>query len=328
MKVLVTGGTGFIGSRLVEQLRQRGDEVLCIAKDRLNSVFVESLGARVMLGDLNNGISWGDVLPKIDVIFHVAGVTRARSSQEYYEGNHLATKRFLEQCEANCPRLQRFVYISSLAAIGPSLDCQPVSEDSPYHPVSHYGKSKMMGELEVLKMQDRFPITIIRPSAVYGPRERDMFEYMRLIMRGIQPLIGFREKLMNLIHSDDLVDGILLASRNHQAVGQAYFLGSEQAYTTSDIGNAIARAVHRNPIRVRLPHALVYTVGAIAEVVGKLTRKQIFFNLQKANEAIQPAWICSVEKARTQLGFQQRVTLEDGMLQTYRWYRKNGWLTT
>src|SRR5512146_830792 len=120
MKVLVTGGTGFIGARLIERLREQGNEVLCIAKDRLNCAFVESLGANVMLGDLNNGIAWERILPELDVVFHVAGVTRAQTSKEYYEGNYYATKRFVEACVHSCPTLRRFVYIGSLAAVGPS----------------------------------------------------------------------------------------------------------------------------------------------------------------------------------------------------------------
>jgi nucleoside-diphosphate-sugar epimerase len=325
MKVLVTGGTGFIGSRLIERLRRRGDEVICVAKDRLNAAFLESLNVPVILGDLNNGIGWDAILDGVDSIYHLAGVTRAKSWNEYYEGNYHATKRLVEICIAHCTSLKRFVYVSSLAAVGPSPDGEPVTEETRYHPVSHYGKSKMLGEMEVVKARDRLPITVVRPSAVYGPRERDMYKYMRLILVGIQPLIGFRRKLLSLIHSDDLVDGILLTGEHPHAVGEKYFLGSEVCYSIEDIGDAIARAVQKKPMKVRMPHALVYTAGVAAEVFGRITRKQTFFNLQKARESVQTAWTCSVEKARTQLGFRQKVSLEDGMLRTYLWYCDNGW---
>lgn len=326
MKVLVTGGTGFIGSRLIERLRQRGDDVKCVAKDRLNASFLESLKVDVVLGDMNNGIGWDPLLDGVECIYHLAGVTRAKSWREYYEGNYLATKRFVDVCTNSRVNVKRFLYVSSLAAVGPSNGGGAATETTALHPVSHYGKSKMLGELEVLKARDRLPITIVRPSAVYGPRERDMYEYMRLIMRGIQPLIGFRRKWLNLIHSDDLVEGILMASDHPRAEGETYFLGSEAHYTTEDIGNAIAGAVQKNPVHIRIPHALVYAVGAVAELVGRATNKQVFFNLQKAKESVQSAWICSTEKAKEHLGFRPRVTLENGMLQTYRWYRENGWL--
>jgi dihydroflavonol-4-reductase len=326
MNILVTGGTGFVGTNLIERLCGQGHRVRSVAKDRLNAGMLESLKVQVFLGDLNNGLGWDAILDGVDVIYHLAGVTRARSSKEYYEGNYLATKRFVEVCSVHCQNLKRFVYVSSLAAVGPSADGIPVTEETPYHPVSHYGKSKMLGEMEVLKIQGRLPVTVVRPSAVFGPRERDMYEYMKLIARGIQPLIGFRRKILNLIHSDDLVDGIILAAEHRDAAGQTYFLGSEKDYSTEEIGRAIALAAQKSPMCIRFPHGLVYAAGAIAEVIGKLTRKQIFFDLQKARESVQTAWSCSVNKAKDQLGFRQNISLEDGMLQTYRWYSANGWL--
>lgn len=326
MKVLVTGGTGFIGTRLIEQLRNTGHDVRCVAKDRLNISVLQSLNVEVVLGDLNNGIGWDSILADVDCIYHLAGVTRAKNSKEYYEGNYLATKRFVEICKYYCTKLQRFVYVSSLAAVGPSFDGHPVTESSLYHPVSHYGKSKMLGEIEVHSAADRLPITIIRPSAVYGPRERDMFEYMRMILKGFQLLIGFDKKLLSLIHSDDLVEGILTASNSSRTVGETYFLGSEESYSTDEIGDAIASAVRRTPLKIRVPHSLVYCVGAAAEVIGKIFNKQVFFNLQKAKESVQCAWICSVDKAKKHFGFQQKVSLQDGMMQTFQWYKQNGWL--
>lgn len=177
MKVLVTGGTGFIGSTLIERLRSRGDEVTSVAKDRLNLSLLEALGVQVVLGDLNEANGWDRILAGVECVYHLAGVTRAQSSREYYEGNHLATRRLLELCLQYCPGLERFLYVSSLAAVGPALNSEPVEETTPYHPVSHYCRSKMQGEMEVLQVHDRLPVTIVRPSAVYGPRERDMYEY-------------------------------------------------------------------------------------------------------------------------------------------------------
>ncbi|MGA2623427.1 MAG: NAD(P)-dependent oxidoreductase [Bacteroidota bacterium] len=326
MKVLITGATGFIGSHLTERLRRGGNEVLCVAKDRMNIVFLESLNANVVLADLNNGVDWERMLDGVDYIYHLAGLTRAQWSSEYYRENHLATKRFVEVCANRCSSLKRFVYVSSQTAAGPSLDGYPVTEKSPYHPVSHYGKSKMLAELEVLKQQDRLPVTIVRPTAVYGPRERDWYEYFKSIRRGIQPVIGFRPKLMSLIHATDLVDGIILAGEHPSAIGETYFLGNQEFYTTRAIGDAIANAMCCNPFIVRLPHGVVYAVGAIAEAAAKISGKQIFFNLQKVREAVQTAWVCSVEKATHDIGFQPRIPINEGMLSTYKWYLENGWL--
>lgn len=326
MKVLVTGGTGFIGSHLVERLLARGDDVRCVAKDRLNVVMLDSTKVEVILGDLNNGLGRDRILDGVERVYHLAGVTKAARAREYFEGNCLATKRLLESCIRFGSNLKRFLYVSSQAAVGPSLGGQPVTEDSPYYPITDYGRSKMMGEMEVLKVRDLMPITIIRPSAVYGPRERDWLEYFKLIKHGIQPLMGFGKKLLSLIHSDDLVDGIIAAAEHPRAAGEVYFLASEDAYSTEEIGDIVARLMNRRTIRVRIPHVLVRAVGMLSGVLARLKDKAALFNYQKAIESLQSAWICSVEKAKSHFGFRQCVPLEDGILRTCRWYQEHGWL--
>jgi dihydroflavonol-4-reductase len=326
MKILITGATGFIGSHLVERLGKSGHQIRCIAKDPLNVGILKSAGYEVILGDLNNGVDWDMLLDGIDLVYHVAGVTRCTATEEYYEGNYRATKRLIEICSLQCTHLKRFVYVSSLSAIGPSLNGRPVEESTPYHPVSHYGKSKMLAEIEVQNASSRLPITIVRPSAVYGPRERDMYDYIKLIKKGIELLIGFGEKLLSLIYCEDLVRGIQLAGESPVAIGKTYFLGSEQFYTVRDLGQTIARVVVAHPVNICLPHAVVYGVGAAAAAIGILTHQQVFFNLEKARESVQPAWTCSVEQAKNDLGFRQMVSLEEGMRKTYRWYCENGWL--
>ncbi len=326
MHVLVTGGTGFIGSALIEQLRRRGDDVVSLAKDRLNFALLESLGVRVVMGDLNEPGGFDRILDGIECVYHLAGATRARRSSEYDEGNHLATRRLLEQCVRHGKNVRRFLYVSSLSAVGPAIDGRPVDEDTPYHPVSHYGISKMRAEMDVLRLRDVLPVTIVRPTAVYGPRERELFEYMKLVAHGVQLLIGFGKKILNLIHSADLIDGILLAAASPRAVGQTYFLGSTHSNTAEELGDAMARAMRSRLIHVRVPHVLVYGIGAAAQAAGRLLGRSVMFNVQKVRESVQPVWACSVRKAQRELGFSPRVSLDEGMQRTYRWYRENGWL--
>ena len=326
MNILVTGATGFIGSHLVERLSREGHDITCLAKETMHARVLESLGCSVILADLTNGISWERLLGNVDVVYHLAGVTRARHSREYYEGNVVGTSRLVEGCLRYASRLRRLVFVSSLTASGPSPSGLPISEDDPYHPVSDYGRSKMLAELEVTNAGGRLPWTIVRPAAVYGPRERDMYDYIRIIKRGVEPLIGLKDKLLSLIYVDDLVEGIILAAESPQAVGRTYFLGSERPYSYHEIGVAIARVLGCHPTCLRLPHWLVYTVGACAVAAAAITRRQVFFNVQKARESVQRAWVCSVERARHELGFHQRVGLEEGMTRACEWYRRYGWL--
>lgn len=326
MKVLVTGGTGFIGSHLVEKLCMRGNQVTSIAKDGLNAEILKRQGASVILGDLNNSISWDGILDGIDVVYHLAGLTRSRFAREYYEANTDATRRLVNICSTLAPNLKRFLYVSSLTAVGPSPDGRPLGEDAPCRPVSHYGKSKMLAELEVLRASDRLPVTIVRPAAVYGPRDREWCEYVRLTVRGIQPRVGFGKKLMSIIHADDLTEGILRAAETPQAAGRVYFLAGERPCTMLEFGHAIAAALNKHPLRLPLPHAVAYVVGGVEEALGKIFGHDVMFNIQKVKEAVQYAWTCSIERAQAELGFCPRIPLVEGMRATCTWYRNNHWI--
>lgn len=326
MKIIVTGATGFIGSHLAERLRREGHELVCVAKDPLNAQVLESAGCKVVIADLNNDAGWEQLLGDAEMVYHLAGVVRARHTRDYYEGNVLGTKHVLEACLKYASRLKRLVYVSSLTASGPSTDGKPLSEDVPYHPVSDYGRSKMLAEQEILKIGDRIPWTIVRPAAVYGPRERDWFDYICIIRRGIEPLIGFRDKMLSILYIDDVVDGIIRAAESEHAVGRTYFLGSEEPCSYHTLGMTISRVLKCHPVCVRLPHTLVFAVAACAAAAGALTGKEVLFNIQKARESVQRGWVCSVERARRELGWHQQVGLEEGLSRTCEWYVRYGWL--
>ena len=326
MKALVTGGTGFIGSHLIEKLCSDNNSVRCISKDYLNSDQLEKLNIEFIKGDLLNGSVSEDLFFDIDVVFHVAGITHAKTRKEFYDGNYLATKKLIECCINAKSKIKRFVYMSSLTAVGPSIDGSEVDETTPYHPVSDYGMSKMMAEYEILKYRNKIPISIVRPSAVYGPRERDMYMYMKSIKNGVQLLIGFNKKYLNLIYVDDLVDGIITAAEHNNAEDQIYFLGSQTSYPNEEIGKAIAEILNRHPLNIHLPHCMVFGICGIEELIGKICNKQMYLNTQKARELIQNRWACSIEKAKSQLGFNPHISLYEGFLKTFTWYKKMGWL--
>lgn len=324
MRALVTGGTGFIGRHLVRSLWEAGYEIRCLVRNRARAQILKALPVEIVSATIDRSTNWRSILEDVDIVYHLAGVTRARTPAEYYEGNHEVTSILVDACLRYGPHLQRFVHVSSLAAAGPSLDGHPLQEDSPCRPVSHYGRSKLMSEQAVLKAGDRLPISIVRPSAVYGPGDRDFFMYIRLVESGILPLIGFRTKLLNLVFVEDVVRGIFLAGSSPAAVGHTFFLGSDRDYSTLEIGNAVAQALGRQPARVRVPHAMVLAIGALAEGFGKASGRQVFFNMQKAREAIQSAWACSIAKACALIGFNPQVSLIEGIQRTCAWYRMEG----
>lgn len=326
MKALVTGGTGFIGSHLISRLVERGEAVRCIAKDPMHASAIASPSVEIIIGDLNNGIDWTAVLDGVEVVYHLAGTTRARTTADYYEGNTLATRQVVRACAAHAPALRRLVFASSQAAVGPSPRARPVDESTPCRPVSHYGRSKLLGEQEVLAVRDRIPVTIVRPTAVYGPRDREFLAYYRMVKRHLRVMAGLRPCQISLIHCADLVEGILLAGTNRRAEDQIYFLSGDHDCTTDEIACLIATAMRVRTVPVRIPASLVRLAGAVSEGTAALCRRSVLFNRQKAREFVQESWLCSCEKARRDLGFSPSIALDEGVLSTLDWYRGAGWI--
>ncbi|HTY10883.1 MAG TPA: NAD-dependent epimerase/dehydratase family protein [Bacteroidota bacterium] len=322
----VTGGTGFIGSHLVERLLAKGYMVRCLIRNDKKKGYLEKLPVEFFVGDLFSTEVLAKGISGADFVYHVAGVVGSRNKEGFYRQNRDGTRNVVE-CTAHVnPRLKKFVFVSSGAAVGPANASSMVNETTPYHPITTYGKSKMEAELEVLKFKDSLPITIVRPTAVYGPRDPATFDYFNTMNKGLEPLVGFKDKLVSLVHSTDLVTGIILAGETGLSTGQAYFLGSERPYTWSEIGETTKKVIGRNVFRVRLPEPLVYAVAAVAGLLSSFSDKPSVLNFEKGRDMVQDSWTFDSSKAKRELGYNPSVTLVDGIQETVEWYRKNGWM--
>ena len=182
-RVLVTGGTGFIGSHLVERLLGNGYDVTCLVRELRQVRWLQGMEVRLAQGDCMLPESLADAVPGVSLVFHCAGLTKGKHARDYYSVNHLGTKNLLDACARHNPGMRKFILVSSLAAAGPSGRTAGKTTDTP-HPVSDYGRSKLLAEEETLKFKDRFPVVILRPSAVYGPRDADVFELFRWAAKG------------------------------------------------------------------------------------------------------------------------------------------------
>ncbi|GBD06385.1 3 beta-hydroxysteroid dehydrogenase/Delta 5--_4-isomerase [bacterium HR21] len=328
MTVLVTGATGFIGSHLVDALLERGLPVRCIVRRQSNRRWLEGKPVELVEASLTEPDSLPRAVAGVEVVYHVAGLIAARSFEEFLRGNRDATANLITALLRHAPNLRRFVFLSSLAAVGPAASlAEPVTEETPPHPLTAYGKSKRAAEEVVLSAAAELPVTIVRPPAVYGPRDAATLPFFRSVRFGIAPLIGFRTKYLSLIHVRDLVHGILLAAEAECAVGRTYFISSEEFYTWEQLVEAAREALgRRRVVRLRVPHALVMGLATVAEVAGWVSRRPPVFDFEKGRDIIQPYWICSTERARTELGYRQRIGLAEGMFETVCWYREHGWL--
>ncbi|CUT00042.1 NAD dependent epimerase/dehydratase family protein [Candidatus Kryptonium thompsonii] len=188
MKALVTGGTGFIGSHLVDELLNRGYEVRCIVRDTSNLKWLNGKDVEIFKGSLFDIDFLKKAVEDVDYVYHIAGVTKGKNYQDYYRGNVETTQNLLEACLEN-QKLKKFVLASSLAAVGPGDDAIPVDETRQYNPITSYGKSKAEAEKVTLSFKDKLPITIVRPPSVYGPRDTYTFELFKYVKFGFLPVV-------------------------------------------------------------------------------------------------------------------------------------------
>jgi dihydroflavonol-4-reductase len=325
-KALITGANGFVGSHLVEHLLTKEYEIFCLVRKTSDLTFLTGLKLEYRYGDVTDKDSLKEVLKGIDFVFHVAGLTKAKTREEYFRANALGTKNLISACFEVNPQIKKFVYVSSQAAVGPCGDFNPLDENAECQPITDYGKSKLEGEKEVLVFKDKIPVTIIRPPAVYGPRDKDILFFFRMVNKGIIPLFGFSQNYLSLIYVKDLARGIILAGENQNSSGKTYFMADEKFYSWSEAGEIIKKALRIKAYKLRIPKFLLFIFATFSEMVARLKAESALVNLQKAREISQRYWLCDVSKAKNELGFSTEYDLEKGAEETVKWYKEKGWI--
>jgi nucleoside-diphosphate-sugar epimerase len=253
-------------------------------------------------------------------------VTKARTEAEYYRGNFEGTKNVIDAASRSVKKLSRFIHVSSQAAMGPSPTIIPIDESHPANPLTYYGKSKWAAEAYVQSYLGKMPITIVRPSAVYGPRDTDILEFFRTVKFGIIPQLGGSEKYLSLIHVKDLARGIMIAGEHKKSIGETYFITSPEPYSWEEISRITLKILQKKGFRVPVPLPLIKTVAAISEGLASLTKKPALVNKQKVIEMEQNFWTSSPTKAQNDLNYKAEIGLENGIRETLIWYKKQKWL--
>lgn len=330
-KAFVTGGTGFVGSHLVEELLREGYEVTCLVRSDLK--WLEGLPVTIVKGDLFSNDVICDAAADISHVFHVAGLTRARTEAELDRANVDGTINFLKTIFRCGKSVEKILVTSSLAAVGFS-ERLIATETSPLRPISAYGRSKARMEQAIGALlkeggsASRPPVTIVRPPAVYGPREKDIFTFFKTVSAGVVPMVGSgSEPEISLVHVTDLVRGMIQVVENESTGGETYFIGSEQQYSWQDVKAATLAALDKKrALTVPVPRDLVTTVGSVVEFGGRVLGKYPPLNEEKATEILKACKMCSVAKAVEDFGYQQKISLESGLKETIQWYRDNEWL--
>ncbi len=323
---VVTGGTGFVGSHLVDLLLKEGFAVKCIVRKTSNLRWLKDKNVEIYDSGLFSKDELKKILKDANYLYHIAGVVKAKKEEGYFKGNVETTRNLLEALIEINPDIERVIVMSSLTACGPAKKDQPCTEESTPHPITTYGRSKVAEEKLVKEFMDRLKITIIRAPAVYGERDTEIYLVFKTYKAGLMTFIGFDKKELSIIHVADLIKGIYLASISNKAAGEIYFISSEKFYNWDIIGNVIGEAMGKKALKIRLPHFLVFTVAAVAQFFAMFSSKPATFNLEKARDFVQKYWTCDVSKASRDFGYHQEVSLEDGMKRTIEWYRREKWL--
>ena len=327
--ILITGASGFIGSFIVEEALRRNFEVWAAVRKSSSHQFLTD--ERIHFIELN--LSSEEALRqqlaghRFDYVIHAAGVTKCLDKQDFFRINTEGTKHLVRALLALQMPLRRFVYISSLSIMGAIREQQPYEEiresDTP-RPNTAYGESKLQAE-QWLDTQP-IPYIILRPTGVYGPRERDYFMMVKSIQAHTDFAVGFRQQDITFVYVTDVVQAVFLALEKGQT-GRRYFLSDGEVYQSAAFSNYIRRELG-NPwwIRITAPLWLLRVITFVGEYVGRLTGKVTALNNDKYYIMRQRNWRCDITPACQELGYKPQVKLEEGVRRSIKWYRENGWL--
>jgi nucleoside-diphosphate-sugar epimerase len=305
----------------VELLAEAGVSVRALVRRTSDTTRLEALGIERVEGALDDAPSLRRAAAGVDVVFHLAALTRARNAAEYARANVEGARRVAEAAGAAGARL---VYLSSLAAVGPSTG-RPVAESDEPRPITDYGRSKLAGEIACRSAAGDGEVVVLRAPAVYGPRDRDLFRFFSMAAWGIVALPTGPERRLQLIHVRDLAAALLAAARAERP-GPIYNVAEARSYAWSEVASMVAGAVGGKVRFVRVSPALVRAAAAASELGARLMGRATIFNRDKARELLAPGWLCETAAAERDLAFVARIPLAGGLQQTADWYRSEGWL--
>lgn len=323
-KLLITGATGFIGYHLIREALRQGDDVFAgvrktsrvtdLQQPDIRLVYPNFHNTELLRKDLEN---WG-----ITHIVHAAALTKAATQQEYNYANAVLARNLAQAAGSAAIDLKSFVFLSSLAAMGPAVDGSPITEEQVPQPVTQYGKSKLLAE-QYLAEIEHLPLTGLRPTAVYGPREKDLFIVLNMIRRGWEFYIGKIGQRLSFVYVSDLVN-LVFKALAAPATGNYYHVSDGETYDRYALAAVMKNLLHIRTLRLHVPVKLVALFLKMQEGLKRKANSVSILNLDKLRE-LTASWDCSIEKARRELQYQPEVLLPEGLARTMQWYQANKW---
>jgi nucleoside-diphosphate-sugar epimerase len=324
--VLITGANGFVGSHLCEQFLIAGFRVKALVRKTSNLSNLKNLDIQYCYGDLNSADSLPDAVRGADIIINNAGITKALNLRRFEIVNAIGTLNIAKAAVEHAPKLSRFIQISSTAAVGPSTSLTPLTEASEPHPLTSYGRSKLAGEKIILSYADKFPVTILRPSAVYGPRDKEMLSFFKIIKFGIKPTFGFHDNYINFSYITDLARAAVKAAQFNSPSGAIYTIAENKYYSYREVSDIIGEILGRRGLNLKIPVSILFAAGLLTDIWTALIRKPEVFSLEKAREISQRFWIFDTSNIENELQFKGFTSFPQGAKDTIKWYHNAGWL--
>jgi len=323
VKTFITGGTGFIGSHLIDYLVNTNTEIYALTRNINKLKWLEGLKIHFLEGNL---LSIPSLPSDIDTIFHIAGLTKTNKSADYYTVNQQGTASLFQALLSQKIFPKKIICLSSIAASGPSCKGKPVNEYSFPDPVTPYGKSKLLGETEALKFKDKFHIVIIRVGAVFGPRDKDFLSYFKIINRGILPSVALKPRLLSFCYVKDLIKALYLCTQKNLESGEIINIADPTPYTWDEFGQAAGNALGKTLRKIKIPLSAIYPFALASDLASKVSRNPSILDRYKFREMKQYGWVTDTKKASEKLSFRPQYSLQEAVQETVDWYIKQGWL--
>lgn len=331
MNISITGATGFIGSHITNELVKQGHSINVLVRHNSSLKNIDNLKSEKKIKVFEVNYDDLESIKKAtldcEIIIHCAGLLFGKNYNDLRKANVNSTVNLIESIKDNS-NFKQFIYISSLTVAGPSASLDLVKKENDHkNPITYYGRSKAEAEDFIISQREWLNYTIMRLPAVYGPRDTAIYSLFKLAKQGVASLIGFKTKYLSLIHSKDVVNGVVLSLNNKIAFKKLYFLSSDEFYSWEEVMDMLKKGFGKKRLlKLRLPHSVVFVIAFINSYASKLLGLTPIFDLDKAKDFTQKYWICSNKLIKQDLGFEQLVSLEVGIFDTIKWYKENKWL--